>query len=173
MGIDGNKWLAQGEGLVYVIFFANDSSGNLGSKFMVVNKDTILPDIVVNSPISGADFAISFPDFNLTVTDLNLEQLWYTIDSGAENIVSVSSGINIVSLSQTLWDSLTEGSHTITFFANDSAGNVFNIGVIINKEPPSSGGGAIPFGNFYLIFIGIAIIALILIDKKIIRKLKN
>ncbi|KKM87661.1 hypothetical protein LCGC14_1266630 [marine sediment metagenome] len=165
VGIDGNKWLAQGEGLVYVIFFANDSSGNLGSKFMVVNKDTTLPDIVVNSPIGGADFATSFPDFNLTVTDLNLEQLWYTIDSGAENIVSASSGINIISLGQSVWDSLTEGSHTIIFFANDTAGNEYNIEINIIKDLTTSSGGAIPFGNFYLLFAGIAMIALILVEK--------
>ncbi|KKN43994.1 hypothetical protein LCGC14_0697550 [marine sediment metagenome] len=166
VGIDGNKWLAQGEGLVYVIFFANDSSGNLGSKFMVVNKDTTLPDIVINSPISGAEFGTIFPGFNLTVTDINLEQLWYTIDSGADIVVSTSSGINIISLSQTVWDSLTEGLHTINFFANDTAGNEFSIGIDIIKALPSSAGPAIPLGNFYLIFIGIAITALIMIERK-------
>ncbi|KKM74451.1 hypothetical protein LCGC14_1400180 [marine sediment metagenome] len=171
VGINENSWLAQNDGVVNVIFFANDSAGNIGSATLAVYKDITLPVIIVNSPSSGEEFGSLFPDFNLTVTDLNLEQLWYTIDSGAENIVSVSSGINIISLAQTVWDSLTEGSHTITFFANDTAGNEYNIGInIIIKKLTSSSGGAIPFGNLYLIFTGIAIIALILIEK---RRFKN
>ncbi|KKN08545.1 hypothetical protein LCGC14_1055640 [marine sediment metagenome] len=147
VGINENTWLAQNDGVVYVIFFANDSAGNIGSATIAVYKDITLPVIIVNSPISGAEFGTNFPDFNLTVTDLNLEQLWYTIDSGAENIVSASSGINIISLGQTIWDSLTEGSHTITFFASDTAGNEYSIGINIIKELPSSAGGAIPLGD--------------------------
>ncbi|KKK71063.1 hypothetical protein LCGC14_2917710, partial [marine sediment metagenome] len=163
-------WDSLAEGSHTITFFANDTDGNIGFEVIIVNKDTILPVIVVNSPISGAEFGTTFPDFNLTVSDLNLEQLWYTVDGGAENFVSVSSGINIISLAQPVWDSLTEGSHTITFFANDTAGNLYNIEINIIKVLPSSGGGAIPFGNLYLIFTGIAIIALILIEK---RRFKN
>ena len=85
-------------------------------------------------PINGAVFSTNTPEFNLTVTDLNLEQLWYTIDGGAVNLVSVISGINIISLDQSVWDSLAEGSHTITFFANDTDGNIGSEVVIVNKD---------------------------------------
>ncbi len=132
--INVSKWSNQNDGLVSIIFFANDSAGNIGSEVIIVNKDTILPVIIVNSPSNGTIFDTTSPNFNLTVSDLNLEQFWYTIDGGVENFTSVSSGINIISLGQFVWDSLSEGSHTITFFANDSIGNIGSEVIIVNKD---------------------------------------
>ena len=47
-----------------------------------------------------------------------------------------------------------------------TAGNEFSIEINIIKELPSSTAATIPFGDSYLIFIGIAITALILIERK-------
>jgi hypothetical protein len=61
------------------------------------------------------------PNIQATATDTYLDSVWYEVGSSK---VMLTNGVGEL-LNLTIWNSLTdEGSFTIYFFANDSAGNV-------------------------------------------------
>ncbi len=134
--------------------------------------DDIYPTITLNSPLGGTTFGTDAPEFNLTIYDLNLHESWYTIASSVTpHSFTPTNGINLIPIDDISWDALPEGSVTINFFVNDTVGNVRTIQVIVNKELPSSGPGqAIPYGNYYIIFLGIGIISLLLVEYKKMKK---
>jgi len=92
--------------------------------------DITAPTIIINSPISLEVFGESAPDFNVEITDILLDTMWYKIDNGFTNITLISNG----TINQVLWDSLPEGNIIIRFYANDSAGNIEFAEVTIKKD---------------------------------------
>ena len=168
VAIDETGWDTFSSGPILMTFYVNDSAGNPGSVSNLINKDTILPTITVNSPLGGATFGSDAPLFNLTIFDLNLFEADYVITpSLMGDSFSPVNGMNIVPIIEASWDVLAEGSYTFTFSVTDTAGNVRVIQVIINKDLPSNGPEpGIPFGQYYLIFLGIAILALLITQLK-------
>ncbi|NVM16487.1 MAG: LPXTG cell wall anchor domain-containing protein, partial [Candidatus Lokiarchaeota archaeon] len=53
----------------------------------------------------------------------------------------------------------------VSFFINDTGGNINSLDVTINKDlpPPPTPPPGIPFGNYYIVFMGIGIISLLII----------
>ncbi|MHA1472697.1 MAG: right-handed parallel beta-helix repeat-containing protein [Promethearchaeota archaeon] len=131
--------------------------------------DDIYPTFFRNSPSAPLIFGASAPVFNLTLFDLNLHMAWYKINQTYIHFFTPVNGINIVTLDQTSWDALPEGNLSIGFFINDTAGNLLTAGLAATKdlppeEPPSTPG--IPYGHFYLIFLGLGILSLIFVQIK-------
>ena len=60
-------------------------------------------------------FSLSAIDLNITLVETNIDTCWYTNSSGQN--LTIASCAN-----QTL--NLTDGSHNITFYANDTFGNL-------------------------------------------------
>jgi len=168
VAIDETGWDTFSSGSLIITFHINDSSGNPGSSGHVIFKDVILPTITINSPLGGATFGLDAPVFNLTIFDLNLFEAQYVITPSAiSDSFSPVNGINIVSIPESSWDALAEGSYTFTVSVTDDAGNVRVIPIIINKDLPSSGPDpGIPFGNYYILFLGIGIAAMLLVERK-------
>jgi parallel beta-helix repeat protein len=170
VAIDETGWDSFSSGSILMTFYVNDSAGNPASISNLILKDAILPILIVNSPLGGAAFDLDAPEFNLTIYDSNLLDAWYTVGTSVTQYsFSPINGNNIVAIDESSWDALPEGSVTINFFVNDDAGNVRTIPVIVNKElppeePPVTPG--IPFGQYYLVFIGIAILALLITQLK-------
>ena len=163
--IDQTGWDYFSEGYMVMGFFVNDSSGNTAQISNVIYKDATNPTIVLNSPLGGTTFGSDAPEFNLTIYDLHLHEAWYTLGSSATpHSFSPINGINMIPIDESSWDALPEGSVTINFYVNDTAGNTRTIQVIINKDLPS--GPAIPFGNYYFLFLGIGIATLLLAEQK-------
>ena len=123
-----NQWLGNftvTEDGTYTIWInATDNFGDtsyLGP--IIVNGDFSEPIIIVNSP-SNADSGFEPPDFDVNITDVFIDQMWYTIFDGikwSENIFFIGATGTI---DETLWESIITGEIIIRFYANDSLGNI-------------------------------------------------
>ena len=165
--IDETGWDTFSTGSILMTFYVNDSGGNPASVSNLIVKDATNPTIALNSPLGGTTFGIHAPEFNLTIFDINLLNAWYTLGaSPTPHAFTPNNGINLVLIDDSGWDALSEGSITINFYVNDTVGNTQTIQVIIDKDLPSNTEPAIPFGNHYVLFLGIGIITIILAEYK-------
>ena len=166
--LDTSTWNTLSDGLVTIVFYANDTTGNLGSAQVTLSKDTILPLIVVNEPLDDYEFSTSPPDYNISITELNLDAMWYTMDNGVTNFTLLTyTG----TLDSAAWNALADGSITITFYAEDTAGNLASTSITIVKDTTSPT-PFIPFGSFYLIVTIISVVSLFLSIKIKLKTLK-
>jgi hypothetical protein len=130
--IDQNNWTALADGPVTLMFYANDSAGNLNSDTVIINKDTGNPTVSIISPAGGEYFDATAPDCVVEISDSGslIDTMWYTIDGGVTNITFTVNG----TIDQNNWTALADGPLTIIFYANDSAGNVNSAQVVVNKD---------------------------------------
>ncbi|GAH76975.1 unnamed protein product, partial [marine sediment metagenome] len=129
--IDSTAWSNAGEGPVTIIFYVNDSAGNWDTANVVINRDVTDPIIVsINSPSSGAWFNSTPPSYSLSITESNLDDIWYTLDGGSNNYTGALTGI----IDSTAWSNAGEGPVTITFYVNDFSGNWDSMSVDINRD---------------------------------------
>ncbi|NPD89699.1 MAG: hypothetical protein HGN29_13390 [Asgard group archaeon] len=56
-----------------------------------------------------------FQNFDVTITEPNLDEMWYTLDSGLHNYTFEE----IRTIDQSAWDAASAGSITLTFYARD------------------------------------------------------
>jgi parallel beta-helix repeat protein len=154
-------WGALSEGNVTIRFYANDTAGNIGSAAVTVKKD-IAPVITIIFPLPDSVFGLVAPNYNISIDELNLDTIWYTLDGGVTNytITALTGTFN-----QTAWGALSEGNLTIRFYANDTAGNIGFIDVEVIIEIPENL-PIISFGNYYLLFTFIAILSFIILEKR-------
>ncbi len=93
--------------------FANDSAGNWNwSAEMVVNVDATRPVLTLTSP-ENKTYAASSLELNFSVAEANIYWRGYSLDDGAN--VSLNGNSVLANLS--------EGSHSVVVYINDSAGN--------------------------------------------------
>ncbi|RME32191.1 DUF2341 domain-containing protein, partial [Candidatus Woesearchaeota archaeon] len=106
------------EGANWVTVYANDSVGNTANASVNFTIDLTLPLITLTSPVNKSTYTTSNTvDLNFTVTDeRSIDQCWYRLDGGAATAVPGCVNTTIVGL--------TNANHSLTFFTNDSAGNV-------------------------------------------------
>ncbi|MFX0104816.1 MAG: hypothetical protein ACFE75_04945, partial [Candidatus Hodarchaeota archaeon] len=134
--IDSTAWINAGQGPVTIIFYVNDSAGNWNSMSLGINRDTIDPSIDnIDSPSSGSSHSTP-PSYSLSITEANLDEIWYTLDGGTTNYTGDMSG----TIDSTAWSNAGQGAVTIIFYVKDSAGNWDSVSVGINKDtsaPPS------------------------------------
>jgi len=84
-------WNALPNGTVIIQFYANDTLGKLNYEEVLVRKDIIEPTLIINSPNSNNLFGLISPEYNLTVTDTNLDSIWFTLNGGLTNSTPVSA----------------------------------------------------------------------------------
>jgi len=159
-------WEQVGNGTVTITFYANDTNGNVGSSETVVRKDNIAPDITINSPTNGQEFINELPTFDLTITEGNLDSTWYSFDNGVTNYTCGITG----QIDGTVWNSLTDGTYTLRFYANDTLGNEDYSEVTIIKTSEAEE-DIIPGFPFYGIAIFI-LIGLIMLIPQMRKKIK-
>jgi parallel beta-helix repeat protein len=155
-------WGALSEGSVIIRFYANDSAGNAGSAAVSVKKDISAPVITIIFPLPDSVFGLIAPNYNISIDELNLDTIWYTLDGGIKNYTITSL---IGTFNQTAWEVLTEGTFTIRFYANDTAGNTDFIDVEVIIEIPENL-PIISFGNYYILFMFITILSFIILEKR-------
>ena len=89
-----------------------------------------MPIVTIYAPISQSVYGNTAPTFNLSIEGQNIDQIWYTLDEGITNITCGTSG----QINQTIWDSLSDGTYTITFYANTTVGNLGFDSVVVGKD---------------------------------------
>jgi len=119
--IDQNNWTALADGPVILTFYANNSISEVNSASVSINKDTGVPTIVVNLPANNT-VILTQPLINVTVNDVNLDKIWYSVDSTIRFLTNNFAQL----LDQLIWNAIQEGAFTIELFANDTAGNLNN-----------------------------------------------
>jgi len=90
------------------------------------------PQITIHSPSAGSRFGSTAPSFNVEVTDDYQFEMWYSIDGGLHNYTFTENG----TIDQSAWNTLPDGSVTITFYAIDMAGNIGIAEITIGKNLP-------------------------------------
>ncbi len=88
------------------------------------------PNIEILSPQPSEIFQTSAPPFNVSINDPNLDSMWYTLNNGMQKVLFTANE----SVNQGLWDALSDGPIIISFYANDSVGNVNSSSVTVIKD---------------------------------------
>jgi len=127
--ISQTLWESRGNGTVTIRFYANDTSGNINWKEIPVRKDILGPIITINAPIMNQEFKVA-PTYEISIIEVNLDKIWYTLDGGLTNITITNL---MDTIDQTVWEGISEGSLTIRFYANDTLGNTDFADIIIFK----------------------------------------
>lgn len=159
--IDQVAWDALPDGDITITFYANDKAENIGSTEVIVLKDTQAPIIVINSPEDDEVFRENAPSFDLTVTDLSLEEISYSLDGGVTIFTADATG----TIDQEAWAALPIGDVTITFYAIDEAGHLASAEVTVEKKAPTEeffiGLDFFITSILILMFSGVAVVVII------------
>ncbi|MFX1388664.1 MAG: purple acid phosphatase family protein [Promethearchaeota archaeon] len=133
--INQSAWDSVKDGLVSITFYANDSLGNLGIANITVRKDTIPPNITILYPILNEIYGINPPNYTVHITDENLLLMWYSFNVSSVDIFFTQNS----TILKEEWDTLSNGIYKLTFYANDSAGNISTQDIIIIKSVSEDG----------------------------------
>ena len=161
------EWNKKSDDAVQIRFYANDSVGNEDSEVITINKDTLNPEISITLPTYGAEFTILPPAYEITITEINTDSVWYTIDGGITTfpITGVSGSID-----STAWNNAPIGAVTIRYYVSDEAGNVnYEEVIVIKSAPPTEPPPGIPgyhLGILGLVLVGALLSKIILIKRK-------
>ncbi len=161
--IDQTAWNALFDGNVSLKFYASDLAGHTGSAEVIVEKDGHAPVITIHSPTSGSEFGETPPFFNITVSEPNLDTIWYTLEGSYKTIVDVL----VWNVSRGVWAYIPPGTATITIHANDTLGHYSSQSVTLTKildvDIPDIwiGMDYLMTGFFIALFSGVGIAAVI------------
>ncbi len=136
-------------------------SGSAGSKdnFPIWSDgDDIAPVVNIYFPVEDSEHGAIAPNYSISVIEISLDHMWYTLDGGLTNYsINIVAGI----IDQDAWDSLVEGLIIIRFSANDTSGNVGYTEVNVTLKLPPLSNNAVPFGHLFLAFLLLSIIFLV------------
>ena len=136
----------------------------------ILNGDSTPPEINIHSPRNGTIVGSFPPDFNVTVNDANFHKFWFIFNNSAEIYFWViSPGNSIVWLPYSEWQTIPEGYLRVTFFANDTAGNINSADIMIIKrnEPQIKEIPGINSSQLYLVLIITSTVIVIFSIRKI------
>jgi len=125
-------WANLAEGEFKIQFFAEDLVGNINDSYtLTLFKDTIKPNITINSPLTDSLYGKNAPEFNISASKFNLDKVWYSLIGYPEDyILNNFNGI----INQTAWDFFGSEIVTIRFYANDTTGNIRIEDITVRKD---------------------------------------
>ncbi len=134
--VNATSWTEQDDGLLIVRVYANDSLGNLAFKDIIFIKDTLAPQIIITEPTNGTIYEDIAPTVRVTITEANIDKLWFTIndDTTKYYILSPISGVNEFSIDYSTWEELPDGDYILRIHVNDTLGNSNSIYLRIIKD---------------------------------------
>ncbi len=83
------------------------------------SADTTVPLLAIDNPLA-ANYTTGLIDFNITLNEEG-DQGWFTLDGGAVNYTMSAENTTVFNYTNT---SVTDGTYTATFYANDTSGNL-------------------------------------------------
>ncbi|MHA2394018.1 MAG: hypothetical protein ACXAEX_18955 [Promethearchaeota archaeon] len=132
--INQGDWDLRPNGTVTIIFYANNTLGEETSESVIVQRDALAPLITINSPSDNDVFNITAPVFDVSITDGNLDTMWYFIEGSSVNRTFTGNE----AFNQNDWDGITNGTlTTITFYANDTFESLEPVSIYVDKLGPS------------------------------------
>ncbi|MFX1566988.1 MAG: hypothetical protein ACFFCV_01325 [Promethearchaeota archaeon] len=126
----GAQPLPEGRFVVYII--AEDTLGNINnSTRLTLYKDTVQPVISINQPQTNDVYGEIAPNFEINVIEDYINTTWYVLvgESGEIPFIGFNGTID-----QTAWELIGNGTVTIRFYINDSAGNEVSSEVTVRKN---------------------------------------
>jgi hypothetical protein len=130
--IDSTIWNGLNDGIYTLKFYANNSFGLIGEAEKEIVKDTTKPSVIINSPTNNEEFIdTTLLEYDITIIELHLYSIWYTVDNGITNITITEE---IGNIDETIWGNLPDGEVTISFYAEDTVGNVGFSSVTVYKR---------------------------------------
>ncbi|MEE9379739.1 MAG: Loki-CTERM sorting domain-containing protein [Candidatus Lokiarchaeia archaeon] len=116
------------------------------------------PNISIFTPLVNGTFRKNAPEYNLSIEGVP-QTMWYIIEDiiGNFSITELTGTID-----QDAWNNLTEGSITMTFYAQDSEGEIGTKSIALIKNIPSK----IPGYNLFFL-LGVLSVAVLIITRKI------
>jgi len=95
--------------------------GCQGYAEVYVQKDITAPNLLIIEPDSGDKFPYNPPIFNIQVTDIYLDSIWYTLNGGITNFtITGFSPIGVNDLwettDETFWNGLPNGNILVEIY---------------------------------------------------------
>jgi len=166
--INQDGWDLIGNGTIGITFFANDSLGNVYSSGVILRKDIIAPNLMLDYPQSNLEFGDIAPDFIIYIDEINLDKTWYTINISLTQYFFYENS----SIDQNLWNNLPYGIYRIRFYANDTVNNTSFIDVLIEKKENITDSEPESYFIFTIIYYSVFSLGIILAVFKINRKIR-
>ena len=157
--INQTAWDNADDGVITVKFYANDSLGHVGFKDVQILKDSVNPVITIYAPLEDKSFGNTAPSFNISIIEENLASTWYTLEDVLTNFSFSELTGNI---DQDAWTGTPEGQINISFYAQDSAGNIGTESVVVIKSTQPA---ILGYDLFFL--LGILCVITILVAKRL------
>ncbi|MFX1314477.1 MAG: hypothetical protein ACFE9T_01315, partial [Promethearchaeota archaeon] len=130
--IDINDWTLMGNGTVTIIFYANDTLGNVATANVSVYKDIIAPVITITEPLPYEVFGVNPPACIVSFYDINdISEMWYQLTDGITT-TSAREWTDTIHIDD--WNVMAHGLVTIIFYANDSVNNLGFESISIYKD---------------------------------------
>ena len=91
-------------------------------------------NLTIAKPLNNAGYGAIAPDFQIYPEKPYRNATWYSLNSGTNTIFTEFSG----TVSQTQWDGLSTGNYSLSFYANNSVGELISktINVIKDVDDP-------------------------------------
>jgi len=125
-GVDAND-----DGIGDTPYIVPGTAGSQDNFPIWEDGDDIAPVITIIFPLPDSVFGLDAPNYQITIDELNLVTIWYTLDGGGTNytITDLTGTFNHLA-----WEALSEGSLTIRFYASDIGGNIGSAAVTVEKD---------------------------------------
>ena len=141
-----------------------DIVGYINSSQVDVRKDAFVPEITIISPIPNETFGSSPFNFTIFIVEEDLVSTWYTVQGSTIEIPF--TGLT-GTIDQVAWNNALEGDVTITFYAQDRAGNIGTKAVVVIKSIPESiPEPIIPGYNLFFLLGFLFVVATILLIRR-------
>ena len=131
--INETAWAAAASEVdIVVTFYANNSLGNIACDEVIIQKDILAPRITILFPEEEGSFEDNSPNFEIAIHERNMvDAMWYTLDGGLSNVTFTANG----TLDAALWAEIPNNAEILlTFYANDSLGNLGTSQITISKK---------------------------------------
>ncbi len=132
--IDQNIWNSVGNGTITLKFCANDSNGDLNIEEVQIRKDIKDPEIIIEKPIENDLYGSFPPEYNISVNEPNLDTVWYMLENGTIKTENRTISSLNGTIDQDLWDLIGNGTITLSYYANDTLGNLGFQEIHIRKD---------------------------------------
>ena len=113
-------------------FQAHDVVGREADGGVLINRDLLAPRLTVSEPAAGEAATSQAPMYSISVADLHLKDVYYMVYNSSVKYF-LQNGSYEGNIDQGAWDLALNHTVTISFFAEDWAGNVAEVDTWVTR----------------------------------------